>query len=369
MAPAAITSEPVLSPVPGGWYGSEMAMATESWQVALPDDVREELLGIAVGLLPDRVAADPFQRQPEMSARTRSLIAELRSRLAGPPGFVLLTGFPVRESPELVQAAYWVLGLLVGRPVRQNLDGELICRVENAGRDASKPTMQGYRQPIALDYHMDRCTDLIGLLCVRAARSGGLSYLVSCGKIHNIMLAEHPDLLSVLYQPFPFSLPPFRDKEGNREAAWCDIPVFSRAGEGFASYYTRQYVTETQRRPGVPRLTEEQEAALDAVDEIIARPGVPLQMELRPGDVQLINNLHILHARSAYTDDAPDGSRDRGRLLLRLHLAFEGSPALPADYSALLGATGAGAYRGGLWRTPEVRERLGTPVRESRDGI
>jgi hypothetical protein len=324
----------------------------------VPGDVREELLRAAAGLLPGNVAADPFQRRPDVSARTCSLAAEMHQRLAGEPGFVLLTGFPVQEErPELTRAAYWVLSLLVGQPLRQGWEGELVSPVESVGRNASVPGAQGNRLPGALPFHVDRCADLVGLLCVRPAHSGGLSRLISCKKIHNILLAEHPDLLAVLYQPFPVSLPPYRDTDEGEAATWCSIPVFSRADDHFAAYYLRRLIEETQSWEGVPRLTARQWAALDAVDEIMSRPEMPLQMPLRPGDVQLINNMHVLHSRTAYQDEGK-----RGRLLLRIQLAFAGSPVLPPSYAALFEATGAGTYRGGSWRTPEIRERFGTPL-------
>lgn len=35
------------------------------------------------------------------------------------------------------------------------------------------------------------------------------------------------------------------------------------------------------------------------------------------------------------------------------------SPELPPGYAAIFGSTKAGTYRGGLWRTPEMRQRFG----------
>lgn len=356
MAMATAAGGPELRQVPGGWQGSELD--AESWRVAMPDVVREELLGAAASLLPDSVAADPLQRRPEVSARTASFAADLQSRLAGEPGFVVLTGFPVQEPPELIMAAYWVLGLLVGQPLRQGWEGELVCPVAGIGRKPGVPGVQGNRLPGALPFHVDRCTDLIGLLCVRPARSGGLSRLVSCKRLHNILLAERPDLLAVLYQPFPFSVPPLRGSAAGDAATWCDIPVFSRAGDHFAAYYMRRLIEDTQSWERVPRLTTKQREALDAVDEITSRPQVALEMLMRQGDIQIINNLHMLHSRTAYQDD----DQDAGRLLLRIHLAFAGSPALPAGFTSLFGATAASTYRGGAWRTPELRDHFGTPL-------
>jgi hypothetical protein len=300
----------------------------------------------------------PFAEPPSVSGPTRRLIAEVRRRLAGEPGFAVLSGFPVAEDPSLTAAAYWVMGLLLGRPIRQTANGDLIARVENIGRDPGSPGGQGYRLPIALGFHADRCTDLISLLCVRPAQAGGLSLLLSCKRLYQILLAQDPGLLSVLCEPMPFSMPPLRVPAGGSSPPWCMIPVFSVVGGQFSAHYIRRFFDQAQDFIDAPRLTQRQLAALDAAEEATTRPGLPLEMALQPGDVQIINNLHVLHARTAYQDAAAD----QGRLLLRLHLAFSGSPALPDSYSPLFGVTSAGVYRGGVWRTGEEGDRLGMPI-------
>jgi len=68
----------------------------------------------------------------------------------------------------------------------------------------------------------------------------------------------------------------------------------------------------------VPRLTHEQLAAMDLIETIANDPAFHVEMDFRPGDIQLLNNSVILHAREAYEDD-PDPARRRR--LLRLWLA------------------------------------------------
>jgi hypothetical protein len=259
-----------------------------------------------------------------------------------------------------------LLGKLLGQPIMQMLDGNLLARIEAAGSEVMVPDAQQLALgapelvlPITLPFHVDRCTDLIGLLCVRPARAGGLSRLVSCRAVHNLLLARQPDLLSALYQPVPVYVLQMQGPAGEQPPRWCKVPMFSQVGGHFAAYYSRRLVEGGQQFPDAPRLTQQVVAALDAVDELTGEPGLPLEMALEPGDLQLINNLSLLHARTAYQGEIPG----QGRLLLRLHLAFAGSPALPAGYTALLGASAAGTYRGGLWRTRETQEWFGTPLR------
>ncbi|WP_156960694.1 hypothetical protein [Amycolatopsis taiwanensis] len=86
MVPAPALEERALEPVSGGWSGSELADRPETWQVCLPAEDREELLQVTANLMPGGFGIDRFQRRPAVTARTRSLIANLHRRLAGEPG-------------------------------------------------------------------------------------------------------------------------------------------------------------------------------------------------------------------------------------------------------------------------------------------
>jgi TfdA family taurine catabolism dioxygenase TauD len=340
-------------PVPGGWYGAELARDPASWRVPLPGEVCDDMLRAAEELRRDGISLDPVHPRPEMSERTRSLVADLYRRLSGEPGMVLLTGFPVDEAPELTETAYLVLGMLLGQPVAQEVDGRLLSRVEQSAKSATNIANLG-----ALPFHIDPACDVIGLLCIRSASAGGRSLLMSSRQVHNLLLERHPELLPILYQPIPVSVPPLRGPDGDSPQAWCLAPLFSRAGGHFSCYCTGYFLKGTPPALGAPPYTDRQRAAADALNDVTATPDLALEMTFQPGDLQLINNMNVLHSRTAYTYD-PTG---QGRLLLRQHLAFGGSPELPDDFTVLYGTTAAGTYRGGWLRTPELGNRFGTPL-------
>lgn len=326
--------------VSGGWRGADLAAEPGRWQLAIPEPVADELMHLAsAGAGVDR---DPLAPPPAVSDAAGALVEAVRGRLAGYPGFVLLRGFPVSAAEELVQAAYGLFGKLIGPPVSQTRDGTFLARVEDRGANIGSPTQRGHRSASALAFHADR-TDVIGLLCVRPAAEGGLSRIVSSKELHNIVLAERPDLLPVLYDCLPNDQ---RGEEQPGQPAWCPLPVFSQVDGDFAARYVRRFIEGSQRHDDAPRLTRRQREAMDLVDEILDRPAVAFEMDLRPGDLQLINNFHLLHSRSAFRD--PDGPHT-GRLLLRLWLSFAHSPTLPDEFAALCGETAGGAYRGGVW--------------------
>ena len=70
-------------------------------------------------------------------------------------------------------------------------------------------------------------------------------------------------------------------------------------------------------------------------------------MELEPGDVQLLNNHVVYHAR---TDLRGRSAPGRDRFLMRLWLSMPNSRALPPGFEPLWGAIEAGAPRGGIAR-------------------
>jgi hypothetical protein len=57
--------------------------------------------------------------------------------------------------------------------------------------------VRGYRTKQRLMFHTDRC-DIVGLLCVRPARTGGLSSLVSSTRVYNEIVKNHPEYMQPL---------------------------------------------------------------------------------------------------------------------------------------------------------------------------
>jgi Taurine catabolism dioxygenase TauD, TfdA family len=85
-------------------------------------------------------------------------------------------------------------------------------------------------------------------------------------------------------------------------------------------FFVGWYIRDAQRHDKAPRLTAQQLDALDLLEGIANDPSFYLQMAFQPGDIQLLNNARILHAREAYTDyDEPTEHRHLLRLWLTAH--------------------------------------------------
>ena len=142
--------------------------------------------------------------------------------------------------------------------------------------------------------------------------------------------------------------PIYRDRRGEipegREP-WYRLPVFNLHKGRLLTNYVRSVIQKAQRFPEAPRLTDDLVEAMDLVDSIAADPAMYLELEFEPGDIQFLCNHYITHSRTAYEDHP---GPDRKRHLLRLWLACDDGPPLPAPYDEFMGKTASGRPNGYL---------------------
>jgi hypothetical protein len=204
--------------------------------------------------------------------------------------------------------------------------------MENTKRRGSK-TADG------LEFHSDRC-DVVGLLCVRKAKSGGASRIVSAAAIHNEILKRRPDLIDVFYGDWEHSWqgeePPGCGRTDSR-------PIFGFRDGYFTGLFSPAYIKFAQEFPETPRHTPQQREALDLYGRLTSE--LALDMHFEPGDIQLLNNHGRYHGRTHF-EDWPE--ENRKRLLLRLWLSVPGSRPMPQAWKTVFGSVDAGAVRGGV---------------------
>ena len=307
------------------WRGADLA-GTEGWSHRLAAAEMEELAAALRGVRSRGLATTAITRAdfplPVLAPRLRVLVEQARTGL----GLFLLTGLPPdRFDEDDREAVFWGIGTHLGRPVSQNSHGELLGRVMDQGRTYGSANTRGYQTRARLDFHTDRC-DLVGLLCQRRAKEGGLSSVVSTTAVHNEILRTRPDLLPILFRGFHYS---------EREAADSDegvsarpIPVFSRQGDVLSCRFIRNPIETGAKRRGVP-LTGPEAEALELMSALCAREDMRLDMMLEPGDMQFCNNYTTAHARTEF-EDWPEP--ERRRLMLRLWLSFDERRPLAPDF-------------------------------------
>ncbi len=295
--------------VPAAWHGDDMRRRND-WQHSLtPVEVAEvraalanaEATGKAMGAM---TKADlPL---PTLAAR----IAEWRREIRHGRGFVLIRGIPVQEWSEQQAAVfYWCFGHHFGIPGAQNPQGDLLGHVrdQRTGED-----VRLYRTDKAIAVHCD-AADFVGLLCLQPARSGGLSRIASSVSVFNELLARKPQLVPRLFEPLYF------DTKGEGGIQAFPIAPCRYADGELRTFWQSDYYRTAARHKHVPALTATEQELLDTYDGIAGEPAFHLDMDLQPGDIQLISNHTILHARTAY-EDWPEP--ERRRHLLRLWISL-----------------------------------------------
>ena len=132
--------------------------------------------------------------------------------------------------------------------------------------------------------------------------------------IHNDLARTEPELAAALYAPLPYDL---RGEQAPGTRAWYTMPAFTRLGDRLFVRYIRPYIESSRRHADAPRPRGRGAAAMDRVDAMCASQEYHVAMGIEPGDMQFVNNYHVLQGRAAYRDDRAGG---RVRHLKRLWL-------------------------------------------------
>jgi hypothetical protein len=340
---------------PAAWYGPDVVDRTDWIEVLSPGELTE------IEFAARRLAESDVDWQslrhddfplPTLSARLCQILDEV---LEG-RGFALVRGFPVeRWGRRLSAVAFLGLGLHWGSLRSQNRHGHILGHVKDAGLSSQDPNVRVYETRERQNYHTDSC-DVVGLLCLHPARSGGLSSLVSSMTIFNEMRESRPDLAQVLFERIA------TDRRGEVPAGekpfFC-IPVFNWHAGLLSTIFNRTYITSARRFPEVPALAPEQVQALDFFEDLANNADLHFRMELRAGDIQLVHNHTLLHDRTAF-EDWPEPECKRH--LLRLWLAPERARPLPPVFAERYGSVVPGE-RGGIM-VPGTRYTIPWEARE-----
>ena len=248
-------------------------------------------------------------------------------------GFVLIRGLPrERWSNDEMSMAYWGIGAHLGKPWPQNAKGHVLGDVTDHGKPVGDPTSRGNEVgQVGLDFHCDG-SDLVGLMCLQTGVSGGLSAVCNSVALHNRLVRERPDLAAELYKPQPFD---YRGEQAPGKPGWYLMPVFTQHGGRLFTRLIRPYILASQRHPDAPRLTDAAREALTWMQEHAEGGDYSVIMDFRPGDIQFINNFHVLHGRTAYEDDRAAG---KVRHLKRLWLETGALAERPAQFVNRMGS-------------------------------
>lgn len=326
---------------PGAWIGAEMAAAPEQWIHCLDAADIAELETAAAGFLASGGELGQITAAEFPLGRFADKVAALREKMLAGNGVEVIRGLPIaRYDQRMAATIFCGIGAHIGSARSQNAAGHVLGHVRNLGADPKDPNTRIYQTAARQTFHTDSA-DVVGLLCIRNAREGGDSLLVSAETIYNRMRAQRPDLLALLFDPIA------TDRRGEVPEGmkpWMEIPPLSWHAGKLTVFYQRQYIDSAQRFDGAMRLTEAHVEALDLFDALANDPELNFRMRLEPGDMQFVYNHAQLHDRTGFTD-WPEP--ERRRHLLRLWLSLPGDRDLPPCFAERYGTTEVG-NRGGI---------------------
>jgi len=300
------------------WKGEDLKHDT-SWCHRLTGSELGCLERALLGLKSKDLAFPEFTREDFPLPELTNLFSEISRVLEEGRGFALVKGLPVSSySEDEINALYYGIGLHLGSPVTQNPRGDLLGRVMNVG-DVSNPETRVYETNAYLPYHTDP-SDVVGLLCIRAASHGGMSSLVSATTVYNVLLERYPEFVPFFYKPTYYA-----HMGGDLPKL---TPLYSFHQGKLSCRYLRQYIELGNEIMGND-LSADEIAAMDAFDSITQEANLRLDMMLEPGDIQFANNYTVLHSRNKFEDTAEVGLR---RKMLRLWLKMPNARELAPDF-------------------------------------
>ena len=303
--------------IPAAWKGGELAPDGDWRETLTGADVLE--LEHAVNLArrtgkPMAALSKEDFPLPTLSQKINRWRREVRSGR----GFQVLRGVPVtRWSRGDSELFFWCLGQHLGIPGAQNPQSELLGHVQDTGE--SPDEVRHYRTSVNINFHCD-AADVVGLLCLQKAKRGGQSRIASSVSVYNEFLRRRPDLVDRLYEPF------IMDTKGEGGVRYLPVRPCRFDDGRLRTFYHTDYFRSAVGFGGESMLPAEDRAVLDLYNEIADSRDMYLDMDLEPGDVQLLSNHTVLHARTAY-EDYPEPERKRH--LLRLWISLPMGAPLP----------------------------------------
>jgi hypothetical protein len=293
---------------PTVWTRSEHENNPERWQHRFTPTEIAELSAAADAFLASGVPLTGISKELFPLPTLSRTLAAVRDDLLNGKGFILFKGFPATEWPiEKTAAAYMGLGIHLGYPISQNAKGHVLGHVKDLGDDPTQiHSVRIYRTAARQFFHADE-SDFVGLLCLHRAQEGGESDIVSSHRVWNVLQEEYPDVAELLTKPIWYFDRKGELSDGQEE--YIRQPIFFLERDDkkdgtpprVYSKWDPYFVKSLQRfwdKGIIPPLSEEQLRAMEILEAVCQREA--LHMILEVGDVQIVSNSHVFHARTAY---------------------------------------------------------------------
>ena len=253
-----------------------------------------------------QVTGEDFRLQ-SFSADARAL----REEILDGRGFVVIDGIDTnRFSAEDLKLIYWAVGNALGEVLPQNLAGDRMCTVADLGYDPDDVNVRNSMTNREIGMHTDTVVfadiDIVGLLCVVQAGTGGESRLISATAIYDRMMREAPAALEQLGHDFPID----RRTEFTADLGpTAEAPILVRYDRGVRMQYNYKLMVSGAAKTGRV-ISDAEQQALDTLNGLLEDEHLMVEFRLEPGQMVFLSNHRVLHDRGRWVDD-PDPQRKR----------------------------------------------------------
>lgn len=312
---------PIVSPA--AWKGPEINWMEQGLHVLGAAEIAEIDAALAHLLALGDVDFPEITPQTFPLDRVGTLMRSLPDRLRDGCGFLMLRGLPrERYSDDDMARVYFGLCSYIGRPMTQSYLGDLMGHVVDVSD--LEPKSRGYRKGGGQLMHTDSC-DIIGLMCLRTAISGGASRISSAQAVHNWLVEHRPDVLEILARGLYLKRTDEDGRRATRTYSEDRVPFF-HGQDGEITCYLPTGYARLAEKSGQRPFTPEESEALYVVRKAAASPEHYLDMGFKDGDIQFLNNRSMVHGRTDYEDHK---ELSRRRHLLRMWLRVASWPKMP----------------------------------------
>lgn len=312
---------------PAAWRGEELQSRPEQWLYTLNEVEIETLVAAATLMVQSSAPLDTTLRDDYPLPGLSAALHNWRHRIDRGHGMVLVRGLPVRDiGKDAAAAAFWLVGLHLGEPTVQNAERQTLVDIRDTGASSSDHNVRLYKTRAELSFHTDGA-DIIGLLCLRGSKSGGVSRICSSAEVYNQIVTRRPDLAPLLEVDYHHHAHGQFGATGPKTFVY---PIVSLSDGIFRMLLLLWYIRNAAEDfPDIAALSDAQIELLDLLEQIPFEPGVALDMHFQEGDMQFLKNSVVLHARTDYEDwDDADEKRHLLRLWLNVREFADGDDRL-----------------------------------------
>jgi hypothetical protein len=179
--------------------------------------------------------------------------------------------------------------------------------VMDRGLDYTKEAIPISKTKAETGYHTDSTAkhyfpDIVGLLCLQPALSGGESLLTNASNLYNFLIQTYPHLNELLHTPLCRDVITPGTIQNLEAIRANDIPLFHQdSGGGLIFRYMRYWIESALEKLQEPAPQGLQEL-LNIIDAYFGSSEHSMCFRLERGDMFFANNRFLCHNRTAFVD-------------------------------------------------------------------